>query len=193
MNLKVLTKVALATSVMVGLLHASPHKLDMSHTEVGFIAKHLTITNVRGKFNTFSGKIDFDQKTKQFNSLSAVIQTGSVDTSNQKRDDDLKSANFFSAEKYPQITFLMKSYSGDDTSGVMVGDLSIRGITKEVKLETEVATIKGPKGHNRVGFTLQGNISRSEFDLKWNKALEAGGFIVGDKIKLAIDAQAIEL
>lgn len=174
-------------------LSATPHTLDVSHTEVGFSVKHLMITNVKGEFKDFDGEIDFDYKTKSFNKLNAVIQTASVDTGIVKRDNHLRSEDFFLAEKYPLITFNMKSYEADGDEGVMIGDLTIRGITKEVKLNVEdLGTIKDFQGNNRVGFTLEGKINRVDFDLKWNKALEFGGLAVSEKVKIEIQIEAVE-
>ncbi|WP_072679495.1 YceI family protein [Arcobacter sp. LA11] len=191
--MKLLTSVIAATVLSFSLANATPHSLDAGHSEVGFSVKHLMITNVKGEFNEFDATIDFDYKTKTFNKLNAVIQTKSVDTGIVKRDNHLRSEDFFLADKHPQITFNMKSYKGDGEEGVMIGDLTIRGISKEVKLNVEeIGTIKDLQGNNRVGFTLKGKINRGDFDLKWNKALELGGFAVGEKVKLEVEVQAIE-
>jgi len=191
--MKLLTKIIAASALTFSLANATPHTLDGSHTEVGFSVKHLMITNVKGEFKDYDAQIDFDYKTKTFNKLNAVIQTKSVDTGIEKRDNHLRSEDFFLAEKHPQITFNMKSYKGDGDEGIMVGDLTIRGITKEVKLEVEdLGVIKDFQGNNRVGFTLKGDINRMDFDLKWNKALEFGGLAVSEKVKLEIDIQAVE-
>lgn len=189
-----LVKTFLFTSVLgLTLANATPHNLDKSHSEVGFSVKHLMITNVKGNFTNYDAKIDFDYKTKSFNSLTATIKTASVDTGIEKRDNHLRSEDFFLAEKYPNITFTMKSYKADGDEGVMIGDLTIRGISKEVKLDVEdIGTIKDFKGNNRVGFTLEGKINRMDYDLKWNKVLEAGGFAVGETVKLIVDVQAVE-
>ncbi len=189
-----LVKTFLLTSVLgLALANATPHTLDKSHGEVSFSVKHLMITNVKGEFTDYDAKIDFDYKTKSFNSLTATIKTASVDTGIVKRDNHLKSEDFFLSEKYPDITFTMKSYKADGDEGVMIGDLTIRGITKEVKLDVEdIGTIKDFQGNNRVGFTLEGKINRLDYGLKWNKVLEAGGFAVGETVKLIVDVQAVE-
>ncbi|WP_421715624.1 YceI family protein [Arcobacter arenosus] len=189
-----LIKTFLLTSVLgLALANATPHTLDKSHSEVGFSVKHLMITNVKGEFTDYDAKIDFDYKTKSFKMLEATIKAASVDTGIEKRDNHLRSEDFFLAEKYPNITFKMKSYKPDGDEGMMIGDLTIRGITKEVKLKIEdLGTIKDLKGNNRVGFTIEGKINRMDYDLKWNKVLEAGGFAVGETVKLIVDVQAIE-
>ena len=191
--MKLITKIIAASALTFSLANATPHTLDQSHSEVGFSVKHLMITNVKGEFTQFSGDIDFDYKTKSFNKLNAVIQTKSVDTGIVKRDNHLRSEDFFLADKHPQITFNMKSYKADGDEGVMTGDLTIRGITKEVKLDVEdLGTIKDFQGNNRVGFSLKGKINRADFDLKWNRALEFGGFAVGEKVKLIVEVEAVE-
>lgn len=192
--MKSLIKLFSAALLLAGMsLSASPYSLDGSHTNVGFSVKHLMITNVKGSFKNFTGEIDFDAKTKSFNVFKGVIKATSVDTDNEKRDNHLKSDDFFAAAKHPNITFVMKTYKADGDEGVMTGDLTIRGITKEVKLDVEeLGIIKDFKGNNRVGFTLKGKINRMDFDLKWNKALEFGGVAVGEKVKLTVDIEAVE-
>jgi polyisoprenoid-binding protein YceI len=191
--MKLLMKFIGTLALTFGLANATPHMLDKTHTQVEFSVKHLMITNVKGEFKKFDANIDFDYKNKVFNKLDATIQVDSVNTDNEKRDKHLKSADFFLADKYPTIIFKMKSYKGDGDEGVMVGDLTIRGITKEVKLNVEdLGTIKDFKGNNRVGFTLKGKINRSIFGLKWNKALEFGGLAVSEKVKLIVEIEAVE-
>ncbi len=191
--MKSLIKFVVATIFSSTLAFATPHTIDGSHTEVGFSVKHLMITNVKGEFTKFDAELDFDYKTKVFNKLEAKIETKSVDTGIEKRDNHLRSEDFFFAEKYPKITFEMKSYKVDGDEGVMIGNLTIRGVTKEVKLEVEdLGTIKDFNGNNRVGFTLKGKINRGDFDLKWNKALELGGFAVGEEVKITVEIEAVE-
>ncbi len=183
-----------AISVLTfGIANATPHDIDISHSEVGFSVKHLMITNVKGEFKEFSADIDFDYKTKTFNKLDAVIEVKSVDTGIEKRDNHLRSPDFFLVEKFPKITFKMNSYKGDGDEGVVIGDLTIRGITKRVELEVEdLGTIRDFNGNNRVGFTLEGKINRTDFGLKWNKALEFGGLAVDEKVKIIVEVEAVE-
>lgn len=184
----------LGTAVLTaGVAFATPYNLDGSHTNVGFSVKHLMITNVKGDFKKYDAKIDFDNKTKSFNAFEATVQTASIDTGIEKRDNHLRSGDFFLSEKFPKMTFVMKSYKADGDEGKMQGDLTIRGITKPVTFEVEdLATVKDFKGNNRVGFTLKGKINRMDYDLKWNKALEFGGVAVSETVKIIVDVQAIE-
>ena len=191
--MKLLGKSILALALGFSLVNATEYTIDESHTHVGFSVKHLMITNVNGEFKTYNAEIDFDAKTKTFNKLNAVIDTASIDTDNQKRDDHLKSEDFFASEKFPKMTFQMTSYKVDGDEGIATGNLTIRGITKEVKLKVEdLGTVKDFKNVNRVGFTLKGKINRMDYDLKWNKALEAGGVAVAEDVKITIEVEAVE-
>jgi polyisoprenoid-binding protein YceI len=187
------TKVTSALALTAGLASASVYSLDGSHTNVGFSVKHLMITNVKGEFKKYDGNIDFDATTKSFKVFNANIDTASVDTGIEKRDNHLKSEDFFLSEKFPKMTFEMKSYKADGDEGKMSGDLTIRGITKPVVLEVEdLSTVKDFEGNTRVGFTLKGKINRMDFDLKWNKALELGGVAVSEEVKIIVEVEAVE-
>lgn len=191
--MKFITKITSALLLTFGLANASEYVIDESHTNVGFSVKHMMITNVKGDFKTYDANIDFDKDKKVFNVLKASIDTASINTSNEKRDEHLRSEDFFASEKFPKMTFEMNSYKADGDEGEMKGDLTIRGITKPVTLKVEdIATIKDFKGLNRVGFSLEGKINRLDYDLKWNKALELGGVAVGDEVKIIIDVEAVE-
>ncbi len=191
--MKLISKSVLALAMTLGLANASEFTLDDSHTEVGFSVKHLMITNVKGEFKSYGADIDFDAKTKVFNKFNATVDTASIDTGIEKRDNHLRSDDFFLSEKYPKMTFEMTSYTADGDEGKMKGNLTIRGITKPVTLEVEdIGTVKDFQGNTRVGFTLEGKINRMDYGLKWNKALELGGVAVSETVKLAIDVQAIE-
>jgi len=189
-----LIKVFITACLALGIsLNASPHSLDKGHSEVSFSVKHLMITNVKGEFKEFDGVIDFDYKTKTFKTFKGIIKASTIDTGIEKRDNHLRSEDFFLAEKYPDITFEMTSYKGDGEEGVMTGNLTIRGITKVVELDVEdIGTVVDFQGNNRVGFSLKGKINRFDFDLKWNKALELGGVAVGETVKLIAEIEAIE-
>lgn len=188
-----IAKLTSALILTVGIASASEYSLDSSHTNVSFSVKHLMITNVKGEFKKYDANIDFDAASKTFKTFKANVDTGSVDTGIVKRDNHLKSEDFFLSEKFPKMTFEMKSYEADGDEGKMSGDLTIRGITKPVVLEVEdLATIKDFEGNNRVGFTLKGKINRMDYDLKWNKALELGGVAVAEDVKISVDIEAVE-
>ena len=187
--MKTFIKLFAATVMTFSLSNASEYNLDNSHTHVGFSVKHLMITNVKGEFKDFDAKIDFDAASKTFKTFNTVIKTASIDTGIEKRDNHLRSDDFFLADKYPEMTFAMTSYK----DGEMTGDLTIRGITKTVVLVVEdLATIKDFEGNSRVGFALKGKINRMDYDLKWNKALELGGVAVAEEVKLTAEVEAVE-
>jgi polyisoprenoid-binding protein YceI len=188
-----IAKIASALILSFGLANASEYSIDDAHTTVGFSVKHLMITNVKGEFKTFNAKVDFDEATKTFKEFSANVDTASVDTGIEKRDAHLKSEDFFLSEKFPKMTFVMKSYKADGAEGKMSGDLTIRGITKPVVFNVEdLGTVKDFQGNKRVGFSLKGKINRMDYDLKWNKALELGGVAVAEEVKIAVDVEAVE-
>lgn len=165
--------------------------LDASHTNVDFSVKHMGIANVRGAFKVFSATGETDDKglpTK----LSMEIDASTVDTNNEQRDGHLKSGDFFDVEKHPKITFTSSKISGTPDALKITGDLTIRGVTKPVTLEGEIASpMKDPWGMQRTSLQVSGKIKRSEFGLTWNQALELGGVLVSDEVKLAVDAQAV--
>ena len=187
------TKVTSALILTAGLASASIYTLDAGHTNVGFSVKHLMITNVKGDFKKYDATIDFDAATKSFKVFKANIDTASVNTGIEKRDNHLKSDDFFLSEKFPKMTFEMKSYESNGDEGKMTGDLTIRGITKLVVLDVEdLATIKDFEGNTRVGFTLNGKINRMDYDLKWNKAIELGGVAVAEEVRIIVDVEAVQ-
>lgn len=176
-----------AATLLSGFLYAAPFDVDVSHSSVGFKIKHLMISNVKGNFSTFTGTYDLDNGVLK--SLEGTVDTATIDTGIEKRDNHLRSADFFDAAKYPQMTFKMTSSEADKVTG----DLTIHGVTKSVTLDAEISgTVKDPWGNMRSSISLEGEIKRSDFGLTWNQALEAGGVVVGDEVKLSIELEGIE-
>ena len=191
--MKSIAKITSALILSLGLANASEYTIDNSHTNVGFSVKHMMITNVKGDFKTYDATIDFDKDKKTFKILKASIDTASIDTANEKRDEHLKSDDFFNSTKFPKMTFEMTSYKAEGNEGKMDGNLTIRGITKPITLKIEdISTIKDFKGQNRVGFSFEGKINRLDYDLKWNKVLEAGGVAVAEEVKIVVNIEAVE-
>lgn len=176
-----LIKLGLASLVVSSALFAGNYNVDVAHSNVGFTVKHMMITNVTGKFNDVLGSFEYDEKTNKLKSLNGEIIVASINTANEKRDNHLKANDMFDAEKFPKITF--KSTKIEDDA--VYGDFTMKGITKNIKLELENGGVMADKA----GFSLTGKIKRSEFDLTWNKALETGGVAVSDEVKLVIDVQ----
>jgi polyisoprenoid-binding protein YceI len=171
----------------------STWQLDGSHSSIGFSVKHLMIATVKGTFGkceaSFSGSEDDLTKA----SLTVKIDSTSIDTGSDQRDAHLRSADFFEAEKYPEITFVGKKIVGDAFGDFkIVGDLTIHGVTKEVTLDaTFEGRAKDPWGNSRLGYTAKGKINRTDFGLNWNQALEAGGVLVSEEVKISVEASFV--
>jgi len=169
------------------------YTLDPAHSEVGFAVKHLMVTNVKGSFHKFDAQVQLDEADLTNSKLSVTIDASSIDTRNADRDAHLRSPDFFDVEKNPNLTFVSKRIDrmGDDSYKV-VGDLTIRGVTREVTLDAEeTGRGKDPWGNSRIGFELRGKINREEYGLLWNQALETGGVLVAPDVKLVIDIEVI--
>lgn len=168
--------------------------IDPAHSEIQFKVKHLMITNVTGSFGTFTGGAetegdDFENASIHFSADMSTISTNSPD-----RDNHLKSADFFEVEKYPHMTFQstsVKKVDGDEYE--LVGNLTIRDVTKPVTLRAEFSGInKDPWGQTKAGFSLHGKLNRKDFGLTWNASLETGGVLVSDEVKLLAEIQVVK-
>lgn len=171
------------------------YKIDPAHSSAHFIVRHLMITNVRGGFTSVQGTVVYDPDDLSGSSIDVVIDVNSLSTSDASRDGHLKSADFMDVEKYPSITFKSKKITKEADGELLVkGDLTIHGVTKEVSLDVEGPTgeEKDPWGNARIGASAVTKIKRSEFGLTWNAALESGGFLIGDDLKLELDVSLIK-
>lgn len=167
---------------------ATKWNLDTAHSEITFKVRHMMISNVKGAFNTFTAEVEAEDDTFKNAKVSATIQTDSIDTNNADRDTHLKSADFFNVEQNPTITFESASLADDVT-----GHLTINGVTKPVQLEVEFGGInQDPWGNTKAGFTFEGKIKRSDFGLNWNAALETGGVLVSDEVKISGELQFVK-
>lgn len=166
--------------------------LDKAHSSVDFSVRHMMIANVKGTFNEFDAVIEADPKDLTTAKIEFTVDTASVDTRNEDRDAHLRSADFFDSENHPKMTFKATSIEKvDDGEYKVTGDLTIRGTTKQQTFDvTYEGSGKDPWGNEKAGFTVTGVINRSDFGLTWNAALEAGGVLVGDKVKISLDVQA---
>lgn len=188
--MKLLSKLLLSTALVFSFAEAKEFVIDNTHTNVGFSIKHMMISNVKGNFNTYQGDIDFDTEKKVFNKLTAKIDAASIDTGIVKRDDHLRSADFFDVAQFKTIDFTMSAMKESKVHG----KLTMHGVTKEIVLDAKIhGLIKDFQGKQRVGFTLEGKINRKDFGLTWNKILEGGGLTVDETVNLVIDVEAIEL
>ena len=165
-------------------------KIDQMHSEVQFKVKHLVISTVTGKFKSFEGALETDGDDFDGAEASFSIDVNSIDTNVKDRDAHLKSDDFFNAEKYPNITFDGKLKNVSDDEYKLVGTLTIRDVSKGVELDVEYGgTMVDGYGQTKAGFEIEGTINRKEFGLRWDMVTEAGGVVVADKIKLALNIQ----
>lgn len=172
-------------------LAAQTFEIDKAHTSIEFAVDHLVISKVRGDFRDFSGSIELDEQGA-VQRVSSAIEVKSIDTGIQNRDEHLKSADFFDAENYPEISFQSKSIRRDGAKSILIGDLTMHGVTKEIELPFTVkGPIKGPKGETRIGFQASTVINRKDFGMTWSNALETGGLVVGDEVEVSISLEAI--
>ncbi len=163
--------------------------LDPSHSEITFKVKHLMISNVKGAFNHFEATIDGEDFTKS--QIKGIIDVSSINTNNSDRDNHLRSADFFDADNYKELLFTSTSFKKiKGESYKLLGDLTIRGISKPVALEVELGGIvKDPYGNVKAGFSVSGKINRKEWGLNWNAALETGGVLVSDEVYVSAELQ----
>ncbi|HEX5940117.1 MAG TPA: YceI family protein [Dehalococcoidia bacterium] len=167
--------------------------IDPTHTIAEFSVKHMMVSTVKGRFRQLSGTIQLDEDDPTRSSVEVEIDTASVDTALEERDNHLRSDDFFNAERFPTITFHSTGIDQlDDDNYLISGDLTIRDVTKEVVLATELEG-QGPDayGGHRAGFTATTTINRHDFGLNWNALIEAGGVAVGDKVKITLHVEAI--
>lgn len=168
--------------------------IDATHAEVGFSVRHLMISTVRGRFGAVTGSVTMDEADPNDSKIDVTVDVGSIDTRQEQRDNHLRSADFFDVAQHPTMHFVSTRIDGDVTGEFkVVGDLTIRGVTREVVL-TAHAEGRGrdPWGGERAGFSASGKINRSDFGLTWNQALESGGVMVSDEVKLTIDVELVK-
>ncbi len=168
--------------------------LDTVHTHVGFSVKHLMISTVRGQFKSYRGVVDLDAQDFTRSTFSGEVDVASIDTGNADRDTHLRSNDFFDAPNHPLITFRSGRIErkGDEAFAVH-GDLTIRGVTREVALEVEfLGTSKSPYGQTVAGFSARGVINRKDFGVNFNAVLETGGVALSEKVKIEIDVEAVQ-
>ena len=169
--------------------------IDASHSEISFKVKHLMITNVKGVFKEFGASIYTTGEDFMTSEIDFFMNAATIDTRDAKRDEHLKSADFFDVENYKEITFVGNSYDkvDDDGSYELYGDLTIKGITKQVKLDVEFGGVMiDPWGNEKAGFTINGKINRKDWGLVWNTALESGGVLVGEDVRISCELELLK-
>jgi polyisoprenoid-binding protein YceI len=177
--------------VVAGSAVADTYTLDPAHTQISFKVKHLGITTVTGKFDRFSGTFEFDPKNIEAGSTSVSIDVSSVDTGIEARDNHLRTSDFFDVENHPLITFKSaKIRNVKDDKFQIIGDLTIRGVTKPVTLDVEFdGTATDPGGTEKAAFTATTEIDRMDFGVSWNKVLDAGGLVASKEVKIILEVE----
>ena len=177
---------------------ATPHiatgtwTVDAGHSTIGFVVRHVMVAKVRGHFTSFSGTITIAQDALQ-SKVDASVEAASITTGDEARDGHLKSADFFEVETHPTWTLVSTGITPKGDDFVLAADLTIRGVTRPVEFDLEFAGVAtDPWGNTKAGFSAETEISRKDFGLEWNAALETGGVLVGDKVKITLDIEALK-
>jgi polyisoprenoid-binding protein YceI len=188
--------------LLAGLLAAAvasaqelaPYRIDPAHSSVGFVARHFTVSKVRGGFEKFGGSFQVDENDITRSQFEVTIDATSLNTRVENRDNHLKSADFLDVAHHPEITFKSKRIEKSADGYVAFGDLAIRGVTREVPLRfTLVGPIKDPRGSSRYGVEASATINRQEFGVSWSRVMEGGGLVVSDEIEIEINAELVKV
>ncbi len=171
---------------------AGDYTIDASHSRLGFVARHAMVTKVRGQFGSFEGSAHIDTANPTASKVDLSIDVASVDTRSSDRDGHVRSADFFDVEKFPTMTFTSTAVVRDGDEWSITGDLTIKDVTRPVTIAfEETGSARDPFGNLRIGFEGETTVNRKDFGLTWNAALETGGVLVSEKIKLEFDISAI--
>lgn len=183
---------AVALLLAPAVSQAASYQIDASHSTVGFTVRHMMVTNVTGGFSKVSGTVDFDPANPAASKIDVTIEAASIDTRNAKRDEHLRSEDFFDVANHPRITFQSTRVerTGDNRYRV-AGNLTIRGVTREVVLDVETTPEIQAQGSARMGASATTRINRQDFGVKWNRALDAGGVVVSDEVRINIDVALV--
>ena len=177
------------------VVYAEPARwnVDPEHSTIEFRVAHMVVSKTSGRFTDYTGFIDLDAEAGSVTSVEATIKAGSVNTNHEKRDTHLRTADFLDVEHYPTMTFKMKSYKKTADNFTMVGDFTLRGVTKEVTLTGHYnGAAKDPWGNTRAGFSAEGKLNRKDFGMVWNKSLDSGGLVVGDEVQIRLEIECIK-
>ncbi len=191
---EVVTAVIAWVLILAATSNADNWSVDVAHSSIGFSVRHMVVAKTTGKFNDFEGTVQFDGKNIEKGSASIAAQVASIDTDDQKRDDHLRSADFFDVEKYPSMSFKSKKVvKGEGNEFQLVGDLTIKDVTKEVTFDCEFhGLVTDPMGNTRAGFSAETSIDRQDFNVKWNKTLDAGGLVVGNEVTVNLEIELVK-
>lgn len=191
--MKKLTLSFLAMLTAVAVFGQTEWNLDNSHSNIGFKVDHMVISETEGEFNKFTATVTSTSADFNGANVTFTADVNSINTDNEKRDGHLKSDDFFNAEKFPKLTFNGKLVKNKDNSYELVGDFTMRDVTKKVKFPVEYrGTIKDPYGMTRAGFKITGKVNRTDYGLKWNSLTEAGGMVVGEDVTITCNVEIIK-
>ena len=172
---------------------ADKYTVDPSHSSIGFAVRHMVVSKVKGYFNEYTAMILYDDKDTTKSSVEVTIKTASIDTRDAKRDEHLRTPDFFDAAKYPEITFKSKRIEKSGDGFVAVGDLTMRGVTKEISITFTLAgVVTDPWGNTRLGLSGGTKLNRQDYGISWNKSLDTGGLVVSNDVEIAIEIEAIK-
>ncbi len=184
--------VVLMSLLTISQSFAAVYTIDNVHSQMGFAVKHLMVSTVRGDFRDYTGQLEFDPNNLNNFTADVTIQTQSINTNNQDRDNHLRSADFLDAVKYPTITFKSKEIHAATGGYEIVGDLTIHGVTKKITLPVTIAgPVKNPLGGDQViGLTGETVINRQDFGVSWNKTMDQGGMVLDDNVRIVVELEA---
>src|SRR5438067_3478808 len=188
-NLKLIGLFAALLVLSSFALAADEYQIDPAHSSATFTVKHMVISNVPGRFGSVTGTIVYDENNLANSSVNAVIKTATINTGNESRDKDLKSANFFDVEKYPEITFKSKKIEKRGDQLVALGTLTMKDVSKDIELPFELATLKSARG-TRLGVTASTKVNRQDYHINYNRTLDNGGLVVANDVKIEISVEA---
>lgn len=178
---------------LLGYAEPAHWNLDLEHSTIEFRVAHMVVSKTAGRFTDYTGFIDMDADTGAVTAVEATIKAASVNTNHEKRDTHIRNADFLDVEHYPTMAFKMKSYKKTEENFVMVGDFTLRGVTKEVTLAGRYdGATKDPWGNTRAGFSAEGKLNRKDFGMVWSKTLDNGGLVVGDEVQIRLDIECIK-
>lgn len=189
---KMMAAVLAASFLTAAAATAATYTIDAAHSSVGFKVRHMMVSKVTGSFGEFSGTVEYVEGQPAQWAAAATIKSASVNTNDVKRDGHLRNADFFDAEKYPEITFASTGVSKKGDGWVLAGDLTMHGVTKPVALDLEFnGAITDPWGNDRIGFSARGKLDRRDYGITYNTVLDKGGVAVSDEVELLLEIEAI--
>ncbi len=192
MRFRSLFLTVLGLSLLLGPVHAATYKVDADHSTIGFKVKHL-FSNVTGNFKTFEGTVDYEPGKPESWKAEGKIDAASINTNQDKRDEHLRSADFFDVKQFPQLSFkTVKVTDATDTSAKLEGLLTLHGVEKPVVLDVTIHGVgNDPWGNTRAGFTAVTRINRKDFGISWNQTLDSGGLLIGEEVEITLEVEGI--